>query len=49
MAATARPDLDRSILLRPEDVAQAVLFLLSLSERAAIDEIHIRRLASEPF
>ncbi len=45
----ARPDLDPSILLQPEDVAQAILFLLSLSDRAAIDQIYIRRRTSTPF
>ena len=45
----ARPDLDRSELLRPEDIAKVVMFLLSLPERAAIDELYIRRRASRPF
>jgi NAD(P)-dependent dehydrogenase (short-subunit alcohol dehydrogenase family) len=45
----ARPDLDRSQLLQPEDIAQTVRFLLSLPERAAIDQIYIRRRASAPF
>jgi len=49
MVANARPDLDRSVLLQPDDVADAVMFLLSLSDRAAIDEICIRRRASQPF
>ena len=49
LVGDARPDLDRSILLRPEDIAQTVLFLLSLSEQAAIDEIYIRRRTSQPF
>jgi len=49
MAADARPDLDRSVLLQPEDVAQSVLYLLSLSDRAAVDEIYIRRRSSAPF
>ena len=49
MVREARPDLDPSILLQPEDVAQAVLFLLSLSDRAAIDQIYIRRRTSPPF
>jgi len=49
MVRQARPDLDPSILLQPEDVAQAVLFLLSLSDRAAIDQIYIRRRTSPPF
>jgi 3-oxoacyl-[acyl-carrier protein] reductase len=45
----ARPDLDPKMLLRPEDIAQAVLYLLSLSDRAAVDQIYIRRLTSQPF
>ena len=49
MVREARPDLDPAILLQPEDVAQAVLYLLSLSERAAVDEIYIRRRTSQPF
>jgi 3-oxoacyl-[acyl-carrier protein] reductase len=49
LIAAARPDLDPSILMQPEDVAQTVLFLLSLSERCAIDEIYIRRRSSQPF
>jgi 3-oxoacyl-[acyl-carrier protein] reductase len=44
-----RPDIDRSALMRPEDIADAVLFLLSLSPTAAIDEIYIRRRSSAPF
>jgi 3-oxoacyl-[acyl-carrier protein] reductase len=45
----ARPDLDRSSLMQPEDIAQTVLYLLSLSDRAAIDQIYIRRKKSSPF
>jgi 3-oxoacyl-[acyl-carrier protein] reductase len=49
LVGEARPDLDRSTLMQPEDIAQTVLFLLSLSERAAVDEIYIRRRGSSPF
>ena len=49
MAGDARPDLDRSVLLQPEDIAQTVIFLLSRSEQAAIDEIYLRRRMSQPF
>ena len=45
----ARPDLDPGELLAPEDVAGAVEYLLSLSDRAAVDQIYIRRRNSEPF
>jgi 3-oxoacyl-[acyl-carrier protein] reductase len=49
MIGDARPDLDRSALLQPEDIAQTVMFLLSLSDQAAVDEIYIRRQTSQPF
>ena len=49
MATDARPDLNREELLQPEDIAQGVLYLLSLSERAAVDQIYIRRRNSTPF
>lgn len=49
MIGDARPELDRSTLLQPEDIARTVLFLLSLSNQAAIDEIYIRRRGGIPF
>ncbi|HUS47328.1 MAG TPA: SDR family oxidoreductase [Phycisphaerae bacterium] len=49
LVGDARPDLDKSVLLRPQDVAGTVLYLLSLSDRAAVDEIYIRRRAAKPF
>jgi 3-oxoacyl-[acyl-carrier protein] reductase len=49
LVGAARPDLDPASLLHPDDVAGAVLYLLSLSERAAVDEIYIRRRNSSPF
>ena len=49
LISLARPDLDRSGLMQPEDIAQSVLYLLSLSDRAAVDEIYIRRKGGTPF
>jgi 3-oxoacyl-[acyl-carrier protein] reductase len=49
MARYARPDLKPSELLSAADVAETVLYLLSLSERAAVDEVYIRRRNSAPF
>jgi 3-oxoacyl-[acyl-carrier protein] reductase len=49
LALKARPDLDRSILLRPDDIAQSILYLLSLSDCAWVDQIYIRRRTSAPF
>ena len=44
-----RPDLDSSVLMQPEDIADAVLYLLELPERAMVDQIYIRRSKSSPF
>jgi len=49
LVGDARPDLDRSILLQPEDIAEAVLYLLNLSDRCTVDELYIRRRSSQPF
>ncbi len=45
----ARPDLDRSVLMPPEDIAHTILYLLSLSNRAWVDQIHLRRRNGTPF
>jgi NAD(P)-dependent dehydrogenase (short-subunit alcohol dehydrogenase family) len=45
----SRPTLDRSEYIHPEDISKAVLFLLSLSERAMVDMIVMRRSSSSPF
>ncbi len=47
--ADARPDLDRSILILPEDIAKTVLYFLSLSDKAMVDQIYIRRRTGSPF
>ncbi|MHC4982991.1 MAG: SDR family oxidoreductase [Planctomycetota bacterium] len=49
LVGDARPDLESSVLLEPEDIAQTVLYLLSLSDRAHVDQIYIRRWAAKPF
>jgi 3-oxoacyl-[acyl-carrier protein] reductase len=49
LVRSARPDLDPAILIQPEDIAHTVMYLLSLSERCAVDEIYIRRRGSNPF
>lgn len=49
LIAEARPDLDRSQLIHPDDIARTVLFLLSLSERAMVDMIVVRRSTAAPF
>ena len=49
MIHIARPDLDASTLIQPEDVAKTVAFLLSLKGNAQVDEIRIRRKDNTPF
>jgi len=49
MIRRSRPDLDPSALMQPEDIADAVMYLLSLSDRAAVDQIYIRRRTGKPF
>jgi 3-oxoacyl-[acyl-carrier protein] reductase len=44
-----RPDLDTSVLIQPEEIAQAALFLIKFKGNAAIDEINIRRAAGTPW
>jgi 3-oxoacyl-[acyl-carrier protein] reductase len=49
LVAQARPDLDRSILMKPDDIARTTLYLLALPERAWVDSIYIRRATSSPW
>jgi 3-oxoacyl-[acyl-carrier protein] reductase len=49
LAAAGRPDLDRSILIRPDDIAATIFYLLSLSPSAWVDHIHVRRRTGTPF
>jgi 3-oxoacyl-[acyl-carrier protein] reductase len=46
---TMRPDLDESVLIPPDDIAQTVMYLLSLSGQSMVDQIYVRRMASSPF
>lgn len=49
MANLARPDLDRSVLMQPDEIADVVLFLVTRQGNAVIDEIHVRRATSTPW
>jgi len=49
MAGQARPDLDKSILMKPEEMADIVLFLVTRQGKAVIDEIHVRRETATPW
>ena len=44
----ARPDLDPGTLIQADDVAEAVIFMLKMSESGITDFLPIRRRGSEP-
>jgi 3-oxoacyl-[acyl-carrier protein] reductase len=49
LVGKARPDLERSVLMQPEEIADIVLFLVTRRGNAVIDEVHVRRAASTPW
>lgn len=49
MVTGTRPDLDTSVLIKPEEIADTVWFLLTRRGNAVIDEINLRRDANMPF
>jgi 3-oxoacyl-[acyl-carrier protein] reductase len=49
MIAQVRPDLDSSVLIQPEEIADIVLFLLTRQGNAVIDEVHVRRATAAPW
>jgi len=49
LVADARPDLDRSVLMQPEEIADIVLFLLTRRGNAVIDQVNVRRATSDPW
>jgi 3-oxoacyl-[acyl-carrier protein] reductase len=44
-----RPDLDSSVLIQPEEIADLVLYLLSRRGNAVVDNVNVRRSSSEPW
>lgn len=49
MVTKTRPDLDESVLISPQEIADVVMFLLTHRGNAVIDEINIRRFSSTPW
>ena len=49
MAAEIHPHRDKTGWIQPGDVAQAVLYLLSLPTNVSVDEIAIRRFEADPL
>ncbi len=46
---TMRPDLNPGVLMRPDEIAEIVLFLITHKGNAMIDEINIRRANGTPW
>ena len=44
-----RPDLKKEDLMRPEEIAELVMYLVTHEGKAMIDELHIRRTTSSPW
>jgi len=49
LATDVRPDLDRTILSKPEELAEIILFLLTHRNNSMIDELIIRRYSKKPW
>lgn len=49
MITTVRPDIDAEKLIAPEEIAEAVVFLLTHRGNGMIDEINIRRATGTPW
>lgn len=45
----ARPDLDRSVLMQPQEIADIVLFLVTRTGNAVIDQVDVRRETATPW
>ena len=49
MVARVRPDIAKDELIKPEEIAELVLYLVTHKGNAVIDELHIRRATSTPW
>ena len=49
MVDSVRPDIRKRDLIRPEEVAELVLYLVTRRGNAVVDELHIRRATAAPW
>jgi 3-oxoacyl-[acyl-carrier protein] reductase len=49
LISSMRPDLDRSGLMKPEEIAEIVAFLLIHRGNTVIDDLHLRRVSGDPW
>lgn len=49
MVSRVRPDIPKDELIKPEEIAELVLYLVTHKGNAVVDELHIRRVTSAPW
>ena len=49
MVGNLRPDIRTEDLIGPDEVAELVLYLVTRTGKAVVDELHIRRAAAAPW
>jgi NAD(P)-dependent dehydrogenase (short-subunit alcohol dehydrogenase family) len=49
MVDNVRPDIAKDELIKPEEIAELVLYLVTHKGNAVVDELHIRRATSSPW
>ncbi len=49
MVGDARPDIKKAELIKPEDIAELVTYLVNLPPQTTVDMVHIRRFTSKSF
>ncbi len=49
MVARVRPDIHKDELIKPEEIAELVLYLVTHKGNGIVDELHIRRAAAAPW
>ena len=49
MVSRVRPDINKDELIQPEEIAELVLYLVSHTGNAIVDEIRVRRATSGPW
>ena len=49
MVGNVRPDIQTADLIQPNEIAELVLYLVTRTGNAVVDELHIRRAAAAPW
>ena len=49
MVGNVRPDIKKGELMRPEEIAELVVYLVTHKGNAVMDELHIRRATASPW